>query len=110
MGAKSVKPTHSYTYTLLHATVGGWGGSLLAPSPTASVAMAAAAAARVQPGLGEKDKSMNTSVIRNMPWLSACRIRPVLRARAPRLMINYEDLGLFIALIFPAAPAHILLP
>lgn len=73
--------------------------------PNASVLIVAAVAA----SLRTKDKSINKSVIRNMTCRSACRISGGLRAQASRLMINYEDLGLFMALIFPAAPAHILL-
>lgn len=49
----------------------------------------------------DKDKSINKSLIRNTTWISACWISWNLGVRAGRLMINYEDGAVFIAVIFP---------
>lgn len=49
----------------------------------------------------DKDKSINKSLIRNTTWISACGISWNLGVRAGRLMINYEDGAVFIAVIFP---------
>lgn len=69
----------------------------LSPTLPRRLSFASAVSAHTE----DKDKSINKSPIRNTTWISACGISWNLGVRAGRLMINYEDGAVFIAVIFP---------